>query len=246
MSREEQEASPQTGRSSMLVTDVYLLDLIQAISSLIPIWRRRLEEGLVRLDFAVEVGKKLTPKFQERLFDFLHDQPIPKKQESKVLLAFSFGMPEWAILEILRLYKQADKTREAIVMYNDLMDRFEKIFHEEFEYQFLAGEMPKDEQELSDILSYYQKSLQTLYEQSPRSHTSRAYSRMYSDSSSSFHPPAEPAGGQDLYQLLGISQHASREDMKKQYRHLMKVLHPDSGGSAYLFNLVKKAYEAEK
>lgn len=246
MRREEHESYPQIGQNSVLVTDVYLLDLIQAISNLIPLWRRRLEEGLVRLDFAVEIGKKLTPEFQERLFDFLHDQSTPKKHEGKVLLAFSFDMPEWAILEILRLYKQADKIREAIVMYNDLMDQFESIFYEEFEYQFLAGEIPKDEQKLLDILSHYQQSLQTLYEQAPRFYTNRAYSRMYSDSSSSSHLSAKPASKQELYQLLGISQNASTEEMKKQYRYLMKVLHPDSGGSAYLFNLVKKAFETKK
>jgi hypothetical protein len=248
MNKEHREFRPFSRQDPLVITDAYLIRIVQAIENLLPLWRRPLEDGLVRLDFAVEIGSKLPPERQEHLFEFLRDHPVPQKHESKVLLAFSFDMPEWVVLEVLRLYKQADKIREAIVMYNDLMDRYEEIFYEEFEYRFLDNELPKDEDALADTLADYQKRLQALYEQTPRFHNKKAYGRMYSDSSSSSQriPAKEPINDKELYQLLGVREDASSEEVKKQYRYLMKVLHPDSGGSAYLFDMVKKAYEAEK
>jgi hypothetical protein len=43
--------------------------------------------------------------------------------------------------------------------------------------------------------------------------------------------------------MLGLQDGASVDEMKAKYRQLMKVLHPDVGGSAYLFDIVKKAYD---
>jgi hypothetical protein len=43
--------------------------------------------------------------------------------------------------------------------------------------------------------------------------------------------------------MLGLDEGAGADDVKKKYRQLMKVLHPDQGGSAYLFDLIKKAYD---
>ncbi|GEN36493.1 J domain-containing protein [Aneurinibacillus danicus] len=248
MCREHHELRQHPERTSVTVTDAYLISVVQAVENLLPIWRQRLEDGLIRLDFAVEVGRKLMPKAQERLFDFLRDHPVPKNHESKVLLAFSFDMPEWAVLEVLRLYKQADKVRDAIIKYNDLMDLYEELMYEDFEYRFFENKLPKDEQKLSESLTGYRKRLQALHEQAPRFRDKNAYSRMYSDSSSSSRRTlsAEAANSQNIRQLLGVNENASDEEVKKRYRHLMKVLHPDRGGSAYLFDLVKKAYEAEK
>jgi hypothetical protein len=227
------------------ITDPYLIGVVHAIENLIPVWRRRLENGLVRLDFAVEIGRRLSAMQQEKLFEFLREQAVPPKYESKVLLAFSFNMPEWAVLEVLRLYKQAEKIRDTIVKYNDLMDAYEEIFYEEFEYGFLENQLPQGEQELAEVLEGYQKRMQELYERAPHFQQKYSYSRMYSDSSSSSEQTVSinPAHQRELHQLLGIPAGASEEEIKKQYRHLMKVLHPDSGGSAYLFTLVKKAYE---
>ncbi|MFT9849717.1 DnaJ domain-containing protein [Aneurinibacillus sp. REN35] len=247
MNEKQTEYKPLHEQEAILVTDVYTINVVHAIENLETIWRKRLEDGLVRLDFAVEIGKKLRAKLQLQLYDFLRDHPVPKKYEGKTLLAFSYEMPEWAILEVLRLYKQADSIRDSIVRYNDLMDEYEAIFYEQFEYQFLENELPTEESELADTLSEYRNRLQALYEKSARFRDKQAYSRMYSERSSSSHVSAsDPVHAQGLHQLLGIDESASGDEVKQQYRHLMKILHPDHGGSAYLFNLVKQAYEAEK
>ncbi|HET7615891.1 MAG TPA: J domain-containing protein [Bacillales bacterium] len=36
---------------------------------------------------------------------------------------------------------------------------------------------------------------------------------------------------------------ADQQAVKKRYRKLMALLHPDRGGDAHLFDLVKKAYD---
>lgn len=46
-----------------------------------------------------------------------------------------------------------------------------------------------------------------------------------------------------LYETLGVSNTASEEDIKKAYRGLAKIHHPDAGGDSDKFNSVAEAYE---
>ncbi len=47
----------------------------------------------------------------------------------------------------------------------------------------------------------------------------------------------------DLYRLLGIKRGASKEEVRKAYRHKAKVVHPDKGGSAEAFSALTMAQE---
>ncbi|MDO5495959.1 MAG: J domain-containing protein, partial [bacterium] len=51
--------------------------------------------------------------------------------------------------------------------------------------------------------------------------------------------PAEPT----LYELLGVGQDASGEEIRAAYRRLMRAAHPDTGGTAGLFRAVQLAYD---
>ncbi|WP_156756288.1 J domain-containing protein [Actinokineospora pegani] len=47
----------------------------------------------------------------------------------------------------------------------------------------------------------------------------------------------------DYYELLGVRRDAGRAEVRSAFRALAKVLHPDAGGTAGTFRLLKTAYE---
>ncbi|MCZ0847827.1 J domain-containing protein, partial [Brevibacillus laterosporus] len=52
-----------------------------------------------------------------------------------------------------------------------------------------------------------------------------------------------PPLGSTPRKVLGLGEDASIDEVTARYRDLMRVIHPDKGGSAYLFHAVKTAYE---
>jgi len=47
----------------------------------------------------------------------------------------------------------------------------------------------------------------------------------------------------DYYQILGVSEGISQEDLKKTYRKLSKQHHPDRGGDENKFKEISEAYD---
>lgn len=47
----------------------------------------------------------------------------------------------------------------------------------------------------------------------------------------------------EAYQILGIPQGSSVEQVKKAFRQQAKMCHPDMGGDPVRFRLIKEAYE---
>jgi hypothetical protein len=50
-------------------------------------------------------------------------------------------------------------------------------------------------------------------------------------------------GRVDYYELLGVDRGATAADIRSAYRTLAKVMHPDAGGTAGTFHLLRQAYE---
>ncbi len=227
---------------TVTVSEQHIIYIIHALGNLAGVWNAKLKKGTVKLDYAVKLGSQLNLNQQQRLYDLMEDNPSAKKYEHKLLIAYSQDMPDWAVLHILKIYVLSDKVKNAIVMLNDLMDEYEQIMIEDFEYNFMEGHLAKDLEELEKRMISYEKRLQSLRDKSMG--REKSYNQSYGDSSTSSgikSPSSKDT--QNLKQLLGVKEEATQEEMKKKYRHLLKVLHPDKGGSAYLFDLVRKSYE---
>jgi hypothetical protein len=54
-------------------------------------------------------------------------------------------------------------------------------------------------------------------------------------------PGDGPMSADEAYQILGLQPHAGAEEIRSAYRSLMKKVHPDQGGSAYLAARVNQA-----
>lgn len=48
------------------------------------------------------------------------------------------------------------------------------------------------------------------------------------------------------WDILGVSQMASKEEVREAYKHLVRIHHPDRGGDAEKFIVIQKAYEVSE
>jgi hypothetical protein len=53
----------------------------------------------------------------------------------------------------------------------------------------------------------------------------------------------EKSSGSEWWNVLGVNQNASKDDIKKAYRSLATVHHPDNGGDKNMFASVNEAYQ---
>lgn len=226
--------------SGITVTEPYIVEFVRALMSLNRDWQNKVKAGTIKLQFAVQIGSRLNEEQQERLMEFLQEVPVPEKEMGKVLHAFALEMPEWAVRQLLRIYRLADRMKATLIMYNDLMEQLEQMMRE-FEFEFWEGGLPREEERLEAMLEHMHHKLSELAAQAPR--REKSYNRSYGDSSSNSWEHCQ-TGAMSYHVLIGVPEEADDKQVRKQSKKLLKLLHPDHGGSAYLFDWVKKAYDA--
>jgi hypothetical protein len=167
---------------------------------------------------------------------------FPRSIQGKCF-AFELHMPEWSIHRVLRIYSLAEKTKSAVIMFNDLMDEYEQIL-QLFEYEFFEAKLPQEDERLEYILFQVEQRLNALYNLIPSREAT--YNRFYGDSSSSWEGLKHKNKVRSFKELIGLTEDVSPEEIRRQCRRILKKLHPDQRGSAYLFDWVKQAYDAFK
>jgi len=223
------------------VTDPYLISIVNALEQLTESWSAKLKNGGIKLQFAVQIGSSLSVIQQEWLMEFLQDFHVRDQEMSKVLHAFATEIPEWATRQIIQLFRKAERVKAVLIARSDVMDQLEQRMRQ-MEYDFWQGMLPTDENELEHVLSTWQRELAAWEEEASRERNT--YNRTYGDSSRS--SVNAPSAGKDLtfHTIIGVPEEADAKQVRKQSRKLLRVLHPDHGGSAYLFTWVKEAYDA--
>lgn len=225
--------------NGVTVTEPYIVEFVRALMNLNKDWQNKVKAGTTKLQMAVQIGSRLNEEQQERLMEFLQEVPVPEKDMGKVLHAFALEMPERAVRQLLRIYRLADRMKASLIMYNDLMEQVEQMMRE-FEFEFWEGGLPREEERLEAMLERMHHTLSELADQAPR--REKSYNRSYGDSSSNSWEHRH-AGAVSYHVLIGVPEEADDKQIRKQSKKLLKLLHPDHGGSAYLFDWVKKAYD---
>jgi DnaJ-domain-containing protein 1 len=107
-------------------------------------------------------------------------------------------------------------------------------------------------QRMMDIMDDFKRITIRRFDKSARSFTDPMVKSMLNGMGIDFSQLLGMASGQaavDLYKIMGLDRSASDEEVKKRYRELVYILHPDKSGTpgtAAFFQMVNTAYELIK
>ncbi|EJL31793.1 DUF3102 domain-containing protein [Brevibacillus sp. BC25] len=221
-----------------------LNEVVRALKNLIPDIKELVRHNALSLDIAVKVGQ-LSPAAQLTVKPFLgKGASLVEVILDIVVFCTENDLPTWVVSETVRFREEVETVRGLFlgmgsllrgVEIQELITRFGRLIEEEslhIEEEDLREQFRSCFDELGRI----------------RSEIGREYEKFNAGSKSRSggfsRPTTQAPKSEGPRHVLGIAQEAPIEEVKVKYRELMKVLHPDKGGSSYLFQAVKAAYEA--
>lgn len=211
---------------------------VASLQNLIPQYTALFESGDIDIEKAVEIGG-FSKETQELMSEYEKDDSSYSSLIG-LLVESNFSTDDIhrciflteLVLKNSHMYKEVDDTVLEICERLGVLLNDERVF------------------ELYECLIEYEKRVNELDKEYAARGTdiNRVYLEkvigMFGGGGSSKSKIGQIKQSANVKQILGVSEDADADEMKKQYRSLMKVLHPDVGGSAYLFQLVKDAYDS--
>jgi hypothetical protein len=82
---ESELPASKRNQKSILVTDDYLIEIVESLANLTEAWKVKVKNGTLKLNLAVQIGSKLNHKDQKRFMEFCEDVHFPEKYTGKVL-----------------------------------------------------------------------------------------------------------------------------------------------------------------
>ncbi len=117
-----------------------------------------------------------------------------------------------------------------------------RILSGQYEGKLLSDMMKEDVFELYDWIQQDQESVALLEAYLDRRFPQwREYTDANSGQKEAGTSASEGMTKQEAYQILGLEPGASKQEIRKAWRNLMKGIHPDHGGSAFLASKINAA-----
>ncbi len=117
-----------------------------------------------------------------------------------------------------------------------------RILSSQYEGKLLSDMMKEDVFDLYDWIQQDQESVALLEAYLDRRFPQwREYTNPNSGQKEAGTSASEGMTKQEACQILGLEPGASKQDIRKAWRNLMKGMHPDHGGSAFLASKINAA-----
>lgn len=219
------EKTKQTGK---------VAETIKALRNLNEVHADMLEQGMLSVECAVIVGE-FSKDIQRKIIEF-----YPIQHSFEFALAGDL-LKEGYDNEVIKVF--LPKFNEVITKKMIFMYDFEIVgMYTEFE------ELGEDRAALLDWIDRIYKRIKELElkREQEKSDFDDFFEQFGGGSSSFKGAKVGQVHSSSITRLLGLTETATGDEIKREFRRIIKVLHPDTGGSPYLFQVVKEAYDEYK
>ncbi|WP_419893600.1 DUF3102 domain-containing protein [Oceanobacillus kimchii] len=205
----------KTERSEPPKYSAFINDVTSALNNLIPEFLGDVEKGDATLSQIMVIGKESEYVQRKLLMMFGGDDIFPIDLEHAITLAEM--TPDGDIEEVVGLLKTLQMHVKEVIGYRINLEGAIETKNFELFIQTVNDVIEKLKAKIEEQRSW----------------------KFDDDMFSEF----RGNGNVSTAKILGVEESATPEEVKKRFRTLSKLLHPDVGGDAQLFDVVRKAYD---